>query len=153
MERIIPNFNKSIVGPLLGHKDKDRTEEKYLKKIEKFERGCEKSLTDLFGRLSIKALVKTDPYSLPFNNELVVTLRGESYMNGPYEFHRVARKIVKEVLAKDLWNLRYYLYINVLTPETKNLFDGWGSVEYRFRYYLPVEKEVEDPKQLISEII
>jgi len=139
MERIIPNFNKSIVGPLLGHKDKNRTEENYLKEIEKFERGCEKSLKELFGRLSINSLVKTDPYSLPFNNEVVVTLRGESYMNGPYEFHRVARKIVKELLDKNIWKLRYYMYINVVTPETKNFLDAWGSVEYRFRYYLPEE--------------
>jgi hypothetical protein len=116
----------------MGHGE--RTEEEYLKEIQKFERRCEKSLIELFGKLSIKSLVKTDPYSLPFNNEILVTLRGESYMNGPYEFHRVARIIAKEVLDKNLWKLRFYMCINVVTSDTN--FIDWGLIEYRFRYYL-----------------
>ena len=132
MERIIPNLNKMILRPLMGHGE--RTEEEYLKEIQKFERRCEKSLIELFGKLSIKSLVKTDPYSLPFNNEILVTLRGESYMNGPYEFHRVARIIAKEVLDKNLWKLRFYMCINVVTSDTN--FIDWGLIEYRFRYYL-----------------
>jgi hypothetical protein len=143
MNREIPNLNASILHPLVGHKDKDRTEENYIKKIEKFERGCEKSLIETFGRLSIDSMVKTDPYSLPYNNEIVVTLNGESYLNGPYEFHRVARKIVKEVLDKNLWKLRFYLFVNVLTnqPDQHPFMKHIGQVEYRFRYYL---KETEN---------
>ena len=141
MERIIPNLNKSILGPLLGHKEKSRNEEKYLKEIQKFEREAEKSLTDLFGKLSIESLVKTDPYSLPYNNELIVTLRGESYMNGPYEFHRVARKIAKEVLDKNLWKFRFYMFINVVTPESEGLLGAFGRIEYRFRYHVPTIKD------------
>jgi hypothetical protein len=138
MNREIPNLKASILYPLVGHKEKSRTEENYLKKIEKFERECEKSLIELFSRLSITANVKTDPYSLPYNNEIVVTLNGESYLNGPYEFHRVARRIAKEILNKDLWKLRFYMYVNVLTnqPEQHPLMRHLGQVEYRFRYYI-----------------
>jgi hypothetical protein len=146
MERIIPNLNKSILGPLLGHKEKSRTEEKYLKEIQKFERESEKSLRDLFGKLSIDSLVKTDPYSLPYNNEVLVTLRGESYMNGPYEFHRVARQIAKEVLDKNLWKFRFYMFINVVTPDAgdnikDNFINHFGRIEYRFRYYIHPEQD------------
>jgi hypothetical protein len=138
MNREIPNLNCSILHPLLGHKDKNRTEEKYIKEIEKFERGCEKSLIETFGRLSIDSMVKTDPYSLPYTHEVVVTLNGESYLNGPYEFHRVVRKIVKEVLDKNLWKIRFYMFVNVLTdqPDQHFLLKRMGQVEYRFRYYI-----------------
>ena len=143
MNREIPNLNCSILHPLLGHKDKNRTEEKYIKEIEKFERGCEKSLIETFGRLSIVSTVKTDPYSLPYTHEVIVKLNGESYLNGPYEFHRVVRKIVKEVLDKNLWKIRFYMFVNVLTdqPDQHPLIKSLGQVEYRFRYYL---KEVSN---------
>ena len=87
MRNIPTNLNKSILFPLLGHEKKNQTEANYIKKVEKFERGCEKSFIETLSRLSIHATVKTDPYSLPYTDGCVVTLNGESYMNGPYEFY------------------------------------------------------------------
>lgn len=136
MERIVPNVEKPICGPLFGLK-KERTEENYLKEIEKFERDCEKSLIKTLSKIGTQASVKTDPYSLPYTDEVTVTLYGESYMNGPYEFYRVARKFLKEVLDKNLWKVRFYILIDIVTekgPEEPQPF-FMGKIIYRFRYY------------------
>jgi len=133
MERVIPNLNATILYPLIGGRKAKQTEENYIKQIQQFERDCEKSLIETFSRIDINAMVKTDPYSLPYNKELVVNLNGESYVNGPYEFYRVARKIVREVLENDLYKVRFYMFIDVDT-------DKWlGRVTYRFSYYIPKE--------------
>jgi hypothetical protein len=135
MERVIPKLSASILYPLIGPEEKKQTEKNYIKQIQKFERDCEKSLIETFSRIGISAVVKTDPYSLPYNKELVVNLNGESYLNGPYEFYRVARKIVREVLENDLYKVRFYMFIEVDT-------DKWlGRVTYKFRYHIPKENE------------
>jgi len=123
-----------ILGPLikdLHNLDEEEFQSKYVEAMENFERNCEKSLIETFAKLDIKASVKTDPYSLPFNNEVVVELKGESYMNGPYEFYRVAREIVKEVLNKDIYKIRFYLFINAVE------YGFLGKIQYKFRYHIP----------------
>ena len=137
-KRYIPPFGNPILYPILGPRDRENTtEEVYVEKIEAFERKCEESLIKTLSRINIVASVKTVPYSLPYNNEIVVELRGESYLNGAYEFHRVARKIVKELLEKDLYKVRFYMYIDVVIPEKRTLLNPYGSVMYHFRYHFP----------------
>lgn len=136
MERTIPNLEKSICSPLFGLKQK-RTPENYLKEIQKFERKCEESLIQTLSRIGTQAMVKTEPYSLPYTDEVVVQLYGESYMNGPYEFYRAARAFVQEVLKKGLWKVRFYILIDIMTergPEGPQLF-FMGKITYKFRYY------------------
>lgn len=152
MERTIPNPKKCMTMRTLGTKHfpsegepviastektypvyKTKSEfsvERYLKSIEEFERKSEKKLIEIFSHVDISASVKTDPYSLPYKEEIVMTLNGESYMNGPFEVKRVARKILKELLDKNVYALRFYLLVNC---QEGNF--GFGKVEYRFRYY------------------
>lgn len=130
MERVIPNFDKvGISLPLFGFDEKN--EENYLKKIIAFEQKCEKSIIETLSKVNIQAMVKTDRYSLPFQKEVVVVLRGESYLNGSYEFFRVARKIVKELLDQDLYKIRFYLFINIEEGHF-----NFGKLSYKFRYYI-----------------
>lgn len=132
--RTIPNnLSKSILFPLFGHNAKNQTKENYINQIENFERKCEKSLIETLSGLLIHATVKTDPYSLPYTNECVVTLNGESYMNGPYEFYRVARKFVKELLDKNVYKIRFYILVDV--DSEAGVFK-LGTVTYRLRYYI-----------------
>lgn len=123
------NLDSALLFPLAG-KHTGITQNLYLDKLQKFERKCEKSLIDTLSRLSIHASVKTDPYSLPYRDEVVVTLYGESYLNGAYEFHRVAKPVVKKMLELDAQKIRFYFFINVLPGPLM------GKVEYRFRYYI-----------------
>jgi len=120
-------LNLSILYPLTGKRNPN--EETYLQKIQDFERECELSLIETLSRLSIQATVKTDPYSLPYQEEIIVPLYGESYLNGPYEFHRVVKQIVKHLLTADVSKIRFYFFINVLPCYMM------GKVEYRFRYF------------------
>jgi hypothetical protein len=129
MERIIPDLNNLMISlPLLGE---EKSQENYLKKIIAFEQECEKSIIETLAKVDINATVKQDRYSLPFQKEVEVILYGESYLNGPYEFHRVARKIVRELLKQDLYKIRFYFFINL-----ENSHLGFGRINYKFRYYI-----------------
>ena len=145
MERKIPNLSKSICTPLMGIKDLERTSDLYLEKISNFERKVEKRFIELLKLMDTQGFVKTVPDSLPYNKEIVVTLNGESWMNGPYEYKRVFRRIINQLAPLNFPKIRFYFYINVLTDlpsETSvdRLLNSWGKVEYRFRYYEAPEK-------------
>jgi len=127
IERKIPNLKFPILRPLSF--DDELTEEQYIEKIETFERSCEKRFIFTCRSLGIYATVKSDPYSLPYTDEIVVNLHGSSFLNGAYEFERVSYKIMKKILDKDIYQFRFYIFINVKTDKF------FGSVEYRFRYY------------------
>ena len=138
LPHILPDINKYMISTVLISDKRDlkpgeNLQEKYERKIVDFEKSCERSIIETLSKLYIRSMVKTDRYSLPFKNEIVVTLNGESYLNGPYEFYRVAKIIAKELLEKNVYKLRFYLYVNLLAGT--NFLTAFGKVEYRFRYY------------------
>lgn len=131
VERKIPNLAKcALLFPLLGKKE--RTEENYIKAITDFEEKCEKSTIALLLKLGINSTVKTDRYSLPYTDEIIAELPGESYMNGAYELYRAVRPFIKDLLNKDLLKIRFYIYIEI---QDRREFAIMGSIKYHFRYY------------------
>lgn len=131
MNRNIPNkLTATILGPLLGFAE-ERTVDKYLKEIYKYERSLEKSLRKTLKKINIDSTVKTDPFSLPYTHEIQVTLMGESWMNGPYEFNRVTRQIVKELIENNVYKIRFYIYVEYNTE-----CFPMGSMTYYFRYFI-----------------
>lgn len=131
MERLIPkNSNATILRGLIGFDNKSLTPDFIDVKIKELENKCEKSIIKTFSKLNIQSSTKTDRYSLPYKDEVIVTLNGESYLNGPYEFHRVTREIVKDVLNRNAYKIRFYIFIEI---DEKPLF---GRVIYHFRYYI-----------------
>jgi hypothetical protein len=131
MRQIPSDLHDIILSRLVGSSP---TEENYNATIDKFELHCEKYLLEIFEKLGIKSLVKSSRKSLPYNNELTVVLEGEADMNAPYEFFRVANKILKEILVKDIKKLRFYIQIDVYS-RNKNYIADLGKIEYRFRYH------------------
>jgi hypothetical protein len=133
------DIGNSILMPIIGVDRsvprKDIPQEQYNENIRKFERKVEESLITTCSRLGIHAMVKTDPYSLPYTHEIAISLRGESYLNGAYEIFRVARPFIKELLNKGADKIRFYAFINVLTPDKPSLLNTFGRVDYRIRYY------------------
>lgn len=127
LQRKIPNLKTPILSALIGE---SKTREKYLNQIQKFERENEGILLEIFKNLRISATVKKNPYSLPYKDEITYTLEGSSYLNSAFEFRRVAREIVRDVLNLDEDHIRFYLFINVIGDS------DLGSVEYTFRYSL-----------------
>lgn len=123
----IPDFNNfPLLLPLIGD---NKNEEYYLEKITKFEIECEKYLQNIFSVLSINSTVKTDRYSLPYKDEIIISASGESYLNGAYEFRSVLRKIVKQILNKNIYSLRFYIFIEI--KKTRLM----GKIDYHFRYW------------------
>ena len=128
MDRADVDLNDGILTPLIGF---DGNQIKYKSAIENFERSCEKKLIDAFSIVNICGLVKTDPYSLPYNKDIVVFFGRAECRSYPYIFRRVVRHIIKKLLEEDIHKVRFYLFINVITKE--NILAS--GVEYRFRYY------------------
>ena len=111
------------------------TQEDYLEALEIFERKCEARLIKTFSNVDIRGLVKTKPYSLPFTDEIVVRLQGSSYLNSAYEFRKVMRPIIHKLLNEGIHDIRFYMFINAITPKAMSITDIFGDIEYRFRYY------------------
>lgn len=106
--------------------------------FERLENKWETDLIKTFEEFGITATVKTDKYSLPYQDEVVVKLHRESYINGMYERSRVFRPIMKEMLLKDARKIRFYLHIETYDNKTVGFFQsiiGTGF-KYSFRYYL-----------------
>lgn len=132
MKRKIPeNLNSMVLYPLMG--EGERTEKRFLNLIDKHERRLEKSLIETLSRIEISATTKTDRFSLPYKNEVAYRAGGESYLNGAYEFFRVARVVVKELLDKGVYKVRFYILIEIDTE--KNM--RFGEITYRIRYHIP----------------
>jgi len=131
MERKIPNLESTSLSPLLGD---DKTEENYKIQIYKFERRIEEHLLDIFKKLNMNVIVKTDPYSLPYNREFEYSRGFSSYLNDAYDYRYASRAILKEVLESDLYQFRFYIYVDVCTFSEE--YRPFGKeVKYYFRYY------------------
>jgi len=124
-------LSTSLLIPLFKYGE-ERTEELYNEKIYNFERNIEKRFIELMALMNVRAMVKTDPYSLPFNKEVKITLYGESYINGAYEWKRVFQRVIQEIGVN--WDkIRFYFFVEVSTDGNF----GFGKVEYSFRYHQP----------------
>jgi hypothetical protein len=127
MHRPEVNLKSTLISILL----KDQINmSNYVAAITEFERKCEISLVGTFNQIGVHATVKTDPYSLPYKDEIVIFLPATIYANSAFEFFNVARKIIKQLLNDDIKSLRFYFFINLIT--SKN--DLYSGIEYRFRY-------------------
>jgi hypothetical protein len=93
------------------------------------EKRIEKALIEMFRELDIQASVKTDRYSLPYTDQVLHTGYGESYLNAAFLSAPFKRKIVKELLEKNLFKIRFYVF-----AEIEDQFP-MGKVNYYFRYY------------------
>jgi hypothetical protein len=132
MQHKIPSkLSASLLIPLFKYGE-ERTEELYNEKIYNFERNIEKRFIEMMAMMNVRAMVKTDPYSLPFNKEVKITLYGESYINGAYEWKRVFQRVIQEIGVN--WDkIRFYFFVEVSTDGNF----GFGKVEYSFRYHQP----------------
>ena len=101
--------------------------------LPKLETKAEGMFIDILEKVGIKSSVKTDKYSLPFKDEIVIKLHCESYINGMFEYERMGRKVIKELLNNDVHKIRFYVFIE--TFDSGKGFFGTG-IKYSFRYYV-----------------
>jgi hypothetical protein len=125
---LIPELNKLI------QKGEKIDLEDYMKFITEFEIQCENSLIDLFNKLNIQSSVKTDRYSLPYKEEIISIIDGASYLNHAFTINNITRDIVKELLDKNVYKLRFYLTVDAIIENDTEERHFFGRVVYKFRY-------------------
>ena len=98
----------------------DRALEDY---IQSEERAAKKELGFLFYQLQIRASVKLQPYSLPYQKEIIKKMYIESYVNAAMEYQHSFKPIVKQLIDDDVTKIRFYFYIESanLKPLKTNL--------------------------------
>jgi hypothetical protein len=136
--RYIPkDFKKALLIPELNkliQKGKKIDLEDYMKFITEFEIQCENSLIELFNKLNIQSSVKTDRYSLPYKEEIISIIDGASYLNHAFTISNITRDIVKELLDKNVYKLRFYLTVDAIIENDTEERHFFGRVVYKFRY-------------------
>jgi hypothetical protein len=136
--RYIPkDFKKALLIPELNkliQKGKKIDLEDYMKFITEFEIQCENSLIELFNKLNIQSSVKTDRYSLPYREEIISIIDGASYLNHAFTLSNITREIVKELLDKNVYKLRFYLTVDAIIENDTEERHFFGRVVYKFRY-------------------
>lgn len=138
IERYIPKvFDKALLIPELNNlirKGKKIDLDDYMKFVTDFEIKCENSLIDLFNSLNIQSSVKTDRYSLPYKEEIISIVEGASYLNHAFTLSNITRDIVKELLDKEVFKLRFYLTVDAIIENNTEDPHFFGRVVYKFRY-------------------
>lgn len=138
IERYIPKvFNKAHLIPELNNlirKGKKIDLDDYMKFVTDFEIKCENSLIDLFNILNIQSSVKSDRYSLPYKEEIISIVEGASYLNHAFTLNNITRDIIKKLLDKGVYKLRFYLTIDAIIENDTEDRTFFGRVIYKFRY-------------------
>ena len=138
MDRYIPkDFKNAMLIPQLSsliRKGKKIDIDDYLKFVTKFEIICENSLISLFNSLNIQSSVKSDRYSLPYKEEIISIVEGASYLNHSFTLSNITRDIIKELLDKEVYKLRFYLTIDAIIENDTHDRHFFGRVVYTFRY-------------------
>lgn len=141
-----PDKGVRIKSFLLNNMIKDNTLEG---ELEKLEMTVEGHLLNIFEIIGTRATMKTDRKSLPFKNEIVVKQGGTSFLNDVFEYDSFIRKVLKELLDKNIYKFRFYVNIQVSMPKMKLLSNQFT---YSFRYYPYIEKPNNGKKENIQPI-
>ena len=124
MERNIPSMENQLLFFL-----KEPTPEKYEESMINLEKKIEGDMIEVFRKLGIHSIVKTDRYSLPYTNEIKTTQYGESYLNGAFESVKLYRKVLNDLIKYNVRKMRFYILAEVED------YEFIGKVNYYFRYY------------------
>ncbi|KHJ37787.1 hypothetical protein PBAC_19470 [Pedobacter glucosidilyticus] len=136
MDRNIPKHLDIILGKsFLGvHSDEKLTPELYLKNVMDYEIKFEKELINILERLRIWASVKTERYSLPYQEEIKVVKIVDKHplfrLNDPYR--EVLKAILKDILIKEIQKFRFYFLVDFENNEQNSQI----TIIYRMRYYV-----------------
>ena len=138
IERYIPKvLDKAYLIPELNNlirKGKKIYLDDYMKFVTNFELKCEYTLINLFNSLNIQSSVKSDRYSLPYKEEIISIVEGASFLNHAFNINNITRDIVKELLDKGVYKLRFYLTVDVIIENDTDDRHFFGRVVYKFRY-------------------
>ena len=98
------------------------------------EARMENNLIELLENFQISATIKSNKRSLPYKNEIIVNLPVESDMSAMWDYRTTYRKIISELLEKNVYKIRFYVHIETF-ENAKSVFLNCG-IKYCFRYYI-----------------
>jgi hypothetical protein len=108
----------------------DRTPEKYEETMINLEKKIEKDMIGVLSKMGVNASVKSDRYSLPFQDQIKTTQHGESYLNGAFESIKLYRAVLHKMVDLNVYKVRFYIF-----AEVEDSFP-MGKVNYYFNYYI-----------------
>jgi len=132
MERNIPVMGNQLLFFMddKNGKKENRTPEKYEESMINLEKKIEKDMIEVFSKMGINASVKTDRYSLPYQDQIKTTQHGESYLNGAFESIKLYRAVLHKMTDLNVYKVRFYIF-----AEVEDSFP-MGKVNYYFNYYI-----------------
>lgn len=138
IERFIPDdislnrFYKSFLQE--NNRELPLDEFDYLEVIKKYEVDYELFLIKVFLNLGIQATTKTDRYSLPFKEEIIEIQEGENTLCKIFDFREFSRKIVLELLQKNVRKIRFYLIGDLEITKDEESIKPKKFITMKFRY-------------------
>ena len=132
MERNIPVMGNQLLFFMddKNGKKENRTPEKYEESMINLEKKIEKDMIEVFSKMGINASVKTDRYSLPYQDQIKTTQHGESYLNGAFESIKLYREVLHKMVDLNVYKVRFYIFAEVVDSFPM------GKVNYYFNYYI-----------------
>lgn len=134
IERTLPDINDLNSYYQLFFEDYEKegsyTIDDYLSVIKKYEMDVEDYFNELFKSLGIQSTVKTDRYSLPYNNEIIHIQEGKMNLYQLFNLREFARVVIGEFLNKKIEKLRFYVTGDVLISRGKET-----KIVLKFRYF------------------
>ena len=101
--------------------------------LDKFEEEIQQELIRTLHNIGIRAMVKTDKFSLPYTQEKIVVVPFVSFLNAVFDYSKVFRPIVKELMDLNLAKIRFYIWTDLVEHgDGKRPRDN--GLKYYFRY-------------------
>jgi len=97
----------------------------------------EQEIIELLYKLDIRASIKSIKNSLPYQNKISITKYFNSFVNDIFYIQELYRKLLKDLLDKNIHKIRFYLEITLHSAKEDNYYDG---VTYTIYYYMHPNK-------------
>lgn len=138
IERFIPDstsLNRHYKSFLLENdKELPCDESDYLEIIQRYEKEYELYLIKVLQHVGIQATTKTNRYSLPYKHEIIEIQQGENTLCKIFDFKELVRKILLELLSKNVRKIRFYLISDLEINKDEESIRPKKVITMKFRY-------------------
>lgn len=114
----------------------------YLLTVQKYEVDIEAYLKDVFNKLGISASIKTNRYSLPYENEISNTQKRGGLNYNAFDLQQLVRQVIIELLRTNVKKLRFYVVGDLILEKDRTEFGYSNSIIVKFRYTIHDQFEV-----------
>lgn len=147
IQRFIPGKNslrlyRSFITAENGSNDDLIDSNAYLLTVQKYEVDIEAYLKDVLNKLGISATVKTNRYSLPYENEISNIQKRIGLNYNAFDLQKWVRQVVFELLRTKVKKLRYYVIGDLILEKDRSEFGYSNSIIVKFRYTIHDQFEV-----------